>query len=189
VSAVIVVPDGVGVRNFVLGSFLKEAAEAQEIHVLHAIPDELLDRVNVAPSRRVHWHALAPYPDTGAGFFLRNALVYAQMYWSDTVGMRYKREQPITGPWRRRLVRKAARQVGRLAASPRGIRWMDRRHVHEVSRLPEVAEYRTLFERIRPSVVFCSHQRPLEILPPVLAARALRIPTATFIFSWDNLTS
>ncbi|MGE0761330.1 MAG: hypothetical protein AB7O38_30230, partial [Pirellulaceae bacterium] len=34
-----------------------------------------------------------------------------------------------------------------------------------------------------------SQQRTPTILPPVLAARSLGIPTATFIFSWDNLSS
>lgn len=49
--------------------------------------------------------------------------------------------------------------------------------------------YRHLFATVRPDVLFCSHQRPPEIVAPVLAARELGIPTATFIFSWDNLTS
>ena len=38
-------------------------------------------------------------------------------------------------------------------------------------------------------MLLCSHHRPPRILPPVLAAKSLGIPTATFIFSWDNLTS
>ena len=49
--------------------------------------------------------------------------------------------------------------------------------------------YRRLFEALRPRVLFCSHQRPVTIVAPVLAARSLGIPTVTFIFSWDNLTS
>jgi hypothetical protein len=79
--------------------------------------------------------------------------------------------------------------VGRLSASPRRIGLLDKWHCREVRRLPEVKHYRDLFSRVRPSVLFCSHQRPPSILPPVLAARDLGIPTATFIFSWDNLTS
>ena len=54
---------------------------------------------------------------------------------------------------------------------------------------PEVDDYREIFNRIRPAVLFCSHQRPTTVLPAVLAARSLGIPTATFIFSWDNLSS
>ncbi|UAB86172.1 UDP-glycosyltransferase [Zunongwangia sp. SCSIO 43204] len=39
----------------------------------------------------------------------------------------------------------------------------------------------------QPAVVFCTNQRPVNALAPLLAAKDLRIPTATFIFSWDNL--
>ena len=84
---------------------------------------------------------------------------------------------------------RAARFVGRAAASSRGIQMLDHWHCSAVDRLPEVERYQELFEKIKPSVLFCSHQRPPVILPPVLAARSLGIPTATFIFSWDNLTS
>lgn len=39
----------------------------------------------------------------------------------------------------------------------------------------------------QPTFVFLTNQRPLAAIAPVLAARDLAIPTATFIFSWDNL--
>lgn len=39
----------------------------------------------------------------------------------------------------------------------------------------------------QPKMVFCTNQRPITALAPLLAARDLGIPTASFIFSWDNL--
>lgn len=39
----------------------------------------------------------------------------------------------------------------------------------------------------KPSFVFCTNQRPVIAIAPLLAAQELGIPTATFIFSWDNL--
>ena len=39
----------------------------------------------------------------------------------------------------------------------------------------------------QPDVVFCTNQRPVNALAPLVAAKDLGIPTATFIFSWDNL--
>jgi len=44
----------------------------------------------------------------------------------------------------------------------------------------------TLIEQ-NPDFVFCTNQRPIKALAPLLAAKDLEIPTATFIFSWDNL--
>ncbi|MFH7004552.1 UDP-glycosyltransferase [Flavobacterium bizetiae] len=39
----------------------------------------------------------------------------------------------------------------------------------------------------KPDMVFCTNQRPVLAIAPLLAAQNLGIPTATFIFSWDNL--
>jgi hypothetical protein len=39
----------------------------------------------------------------------------------------------------------------------------------------------------KPAMVFCTNQRPVLAIAPLLAAQDLGIPTATFIFSWDNL--
>lgn len=50
--------------------------------------------------------------------------------------------------------------------------------------------YQKSFETLqneKPSIVFCTNQRPVLAIAPLLAAKDLGIPTATFIFSWDNL--
>ena len=39
----------------------------------------------------------------------------------------------------------------------------------------------------KPELVFCTNQRHIKTVAPILAAKDLNIPTATFIFSWDNL--
>ncbi|HEY6142805.1 MAG TPA: UDP-glycosyltransferase [Flavobacterium sp.] len=39
----------------------------------------------------------------------------------------------------------------------------------------------------QPALVFCTNQRPISAIASLLAAKDLGIPTACFIFSWDNL--
>lgn len=45
----------------------------------------------------------------------------------------------------------------------------------------------TQLKQEKPDFVFCTNQRPVLGIAPILAAQYLNIPTATFIFSWDNL--
>ncbi|HMV83902.1 MAG TPA: hypothetical protein PLD20_19990 [Blastocatellia bacterium] len=187
-KAVLLIPDGVGVRNFLIGPFMHLAEELDECHVLHGIPDALLPKYRNG-NQNVGWHPLLPYTETPLSSVLRYAIAFAHMNWGDTQAMRYVRNRPINGSWRRRGVQYTAKLTGRLAASPAGIQALDRWHCSVVEHVPEVERYRQLFERIKPNVVFCSHQRPPIVLPATLAARSLGIPTATFIFSWDNLTS
>ncbi|MCX2837478.1 UDP-glycosyltransferase [Salinimicrobium sp. MT39] len=46
---------------------------------------------------------------------------------------------------------------------------------------------KAVLEEEKPDLVFCTNQRPVNAIAPLTAARDLEIPTATFIFSWDNL--
>lgn len=59
----------------------------------------------------------------------------------------------------------------------------------------KVEERKTLYyhqcletlQKEKPAMVFCTNQRPMTAIAPLLAAQELDISTATFIFSWDNL--
>jgi hypothetical protein len=189
-NTMLVVPDGVGVRNFVLGSFLPRLTQQSRVDVLHAIPSNLVGIYRDATSSdRVSWHSLAPYRERPVPAMLRYSLAYAQMNWVGTKSMRFNATRPIRGSWRTRSLHRAARSAGRVAAFPAAIRLLERAHCSAVARSERDNDYDTLIAERRPSVVFCSHQRPPVILPIVLAARRAGIPTATFIFSWDNLSS
>ena len=49
------------------------------------------------------------------------------------------------------------------------------------------SECYALLQEQKPALVFCTNQRISLAIAPLLAAQDLKIPTATFIFSWDNL--
>lgn len=186
----LLLPDGVGVRNFLLGGFTALAGRAGRVDVLHVVPDELLTELDSGCGPDVHWHRLEPAGEGRLLTTVRNSLAYAHMYWARTTAMRRKLERPVASPtWGRWAIIQTARAVGRMAASHSGIASLEQWHRRVARREPAVQRYRELFASVRPDILFCSHQRPPEIVPPVLAARELGIPTATFIFSWDNLTT
>jgi hypothetical protein len=188
-NVLLLIPDGVGVRNFILGPFLKQVTEYHQVFLLHPVPRELLDVYLAGFNSNVQGEYLVSNRESLLSSILRYSLSYAQMYWADTQAMRFNRSLPVKGSWRRKTLHRMAKMAGRVAASPKGIQLLERWHCEAAGRLKGVAYYHSLFEEIKPSVLFCSHQRPLNIIPPVRAAQMLNIPTATFIFSWDNLTS
>jgi hypothetical protein len=188
-SLALLIPDGVGARNFLIGPFLKLACENGPAHVFHQIPEDRLSIYANGAGGKVQWSELSPFRETPLTATLRYSLGYAHMHWGDTLAMRYIRSLPVNGSWRRQAVQYAARLTGRIASSPGGIKAIDRLLCRVSDRHPEVDRYAELLRRIDPKVIFCSHQRPPIVLPVILAARRLGILTATFIFSWDNLTS
>jgi hypothetical protein len=185
----LLVPDGVGVRNFLLGSFLQQIDAKTKVDIFHAIPDAVLDPIRREHAGNVCWHQLLPYRRNEAALILQTALGYAHMYWADTMAMRRVRSTPARGTWKQKTLTHTTKILGRISGGPLRMRLLDRLHYAVADRLPQVDHYKRVFERIQPSVLFCTNQRPSIVVPAILAARSLGIPTATFIFSWDNLTS
>lgn len=188
-SLAVLVPDGVGVRNFVLGKFLRTVPASTGATVIHSVPEPVLPKVAGGLGQNIAWKGLLPYRPNPLILTIQYSLGYAQMYWADTRAMRLIRNAPIKGALKGRLLHKLAKGSGRVFASPKRMQALDRVHCGLVRRLPEVAQYERMFKELKTSVLFCSHQRPAIVLPAVLAAKKLGIPTATFIFSWDNLSS
>jgi hypothetical protein len=187
-TVALLLPDGVGIRNFLLGPFRAEAEWRLSLAVFSAIPARAQASYD-GHGGRLEWAPYQVYRDTPHLFMLRNILTYAHMYSIDTFGMRCLRDRARGGNSKRRIATEAARWIGRGAAALGGARWLDRRLAAFVEDLPETARYRSLLAEMRPAVLLSSNQRPYGVLPAVLAARSLGIPTATCIFSWDNLSS
>jgi hypothetical protein len=189
-NTLLLIPDGIGVRNFVLGSFLTELRRHSRATILHDLPAGLAEREEIragAPAD-VEWRSLPPYKEDLVAFELRQALAFSHLYWGNTFGMQCMlvANRP-SGSLRNRAARRAAMIAGRLAASRAGIELLDRQHEARVLHSEAARQAAVLLKELRPDIVFCTHQRPISVTPFVAAARALGIPTATFIFSWDNL--
>lgn len=177
-------PDGVGVRNFLLEPFGSVLRRAANVRVLTGFPPDLLPE-----GWRGQAEAMHVYREGAAGMFLRYALANAHLWRWDTRAMRFVRRMPVRGSWKVHALQLAARTAGRWLASEAGISALERGLQSLVRRRGEVQVYKAMLARWRADAVFCTHQRPSVVLPIVMAAREMGIPTATFIFSWDNLTS
>ncbi len=90
----LLIPDGVGVRNFVLGTFLKQASQTANCQVLHSIPDSLLPAYQDNFSAELKWERLIPYRETPLSMTLRYALAFAHMQWVGEHGFDAKQSAP-----------------------------------------------------------------------------------------------
>jgi hypothetical protein len=185
----VLVPDGVCVRNFILGNFLSELGKVFHPHVFHMIPDHLLPEYAEPVGEGVEWHPALPYYQRRTSLALQYVLEYAHMYRANTQAMRRALQRPLRGPLRSRMFVRTSRLLGRAGAALRCDHAIEKLHCRSVASRPEVERYRELLRRIRPGVLFCASQRPTTTLPAVLAAKSLGIPAAAFVFSWDHLTT
>src|SRR3954469_21121338 len=153
-SVAVLVPDGVGVRNFILGRFLNELAASFQPHVFHVIPDNLLQHYAERAHPSVEWHPMAPYLQNPAALVLQYTLSYGHMYWANTKAMQRALNRPVKGPLRSKLFVRSTRLMGRVGAALNSLDTIEKLHCVTVSSRPEVEHYRQLFSRIRPSVLF-----------------------------------
>src|SRR5262249_55835115 len=133
---------------------------------------------------RVTWHELPPVRDRLADRVLRQSKAYAQLYWRPDIQLKRLR-RPTR--WRPRVLDTVARVIGRANAGPRRIARLDALHHVTAARAPHMKAFESLLAEVRPDVVFNAHQKAVRAVPVMLAARELGIPSATFVYSWDNL--
>ncbi|MES1242681.1 MAG: hypothetical protein ABUT39_13785 [Acidobacteriota bacterium] len=188
-KVVLVVPDGVGIRNFLYTRFLDLLAAEAEVVAWHVLPEHVLA---TQEGRAVRFEPL-PYVREGlAARVFRQAKIYSQLHWryeEDAAEVMLRFRRPSGGALAR-TVGHAAHLLGRLAPTPEGAAWLDRSHASSVSGgvgNGDLAPFEGFLRREKPDAVFCTHQRASRAVPALLAARRLGIPTATFIYSWDNL--
>lgn len=188
IKYILVVPDGVGIRNFFCTRVIDRLLESGQVVVWHALPEESIAPFQKRWGERVRWVELPPIVDGLVERFFRQSKIFAQLYWQQKDGpdIQLKRRRP-PARIKAKLLYMAARLFGRALPFPRGIQWLDRMHQRAAFRAPHTAEFLSFLRAERPGMVFCTHQRALEAVPAMLAARALGIPTAVFIYSWDNL--
>ena len=184
----VIVPNGVGIRNFFCTPFIDRLLESGSVAVWHALAED-----DIAPFRErwgadVAWRALPPVRDGLLERIVRQAKIHAQLYWQRRLDPGTP-IQPRRAPSRAfaRAVERCARLLGRLAAGPRRVVVLDRLHQALAARASHTRAFERRLREERPDAVFCGHQKSLRAVPAMLAARRLGIPTATFIYSWDNL--
>ncbi|MEO6628520.1 MAG: hypothetical protein ABIP03_08105 [Aquihabitans sp.] len=186
-NTALLVPDGVSARNFLLSGLPGRLSHQGAVDVLLGAGLGVNPEVRATGVR--HFAEFEAYPERLIEVSLRRTIEYAHLRWCDTPGTRFNLDAAIPGSGRARAVRYAAKAASTLVASQRALLRAVQAHEQVIARRREVDRYVQLLREWETDVVLCAHQRPLGVQPVVMAARRLEIPTITFIFSWDNLTT
>jgi hypothetical protein len=187
-KVLLLIPDGVGIRNFLCTRFIDLLLKSGEVVIWHALPETHLATHQQRLSRKVKWRRLPDYREGFIRRLLRQSKIYAQLYWRRESGsdVLLKLMRP-SGRRLNRLLGHLARSLGRACAGPRRVAWLDSLHARSIQSAGSLREFESLLAEERPDVLFCTHQRASLAGPAMCAARGMSIPTATFIYSWDNL--
>lgn len=189
-SVVALIPRGEVIRNFVYsGAFDAIAADAElSLLTIEANPE-------IDGTLRERYGAIFPLTEHRERWVVRFQreildLAHNRWIWSRAAQERHRLRdaEAVTIP------EKSKRLVKKMLAFPfanrTGLDLLGRSERISSRLLRPGRQYEELFETLEPTLVFNgSHVHSRNAIQAVQAAQWMGIPTATFIFSWDNLTS
>ena len=190
-NIVVVVPDGVGIRNYLYSSLLKKLSEeGHDIVIWHSLSENALKEVEGLHHIRLHSEKLPYYKESGREKFLRESIAYARLKHNTKL----TNNQTIITNWapsirniKLKVFYTAVEWYGMLSSRYASILKMEERYQESVKRSQYLHRFSDFLKKHTPDVVFNTHQRAISAVPAIAAAHELGIKTLTAIYSWDNL--
>lgn len=179
-------PDGVGLRNFAFGSFQK-IADNKEMSLTYwnntkfPLKEKLgLHEISIKNAKN---HAISDLYKR-AKTEIELTLSYRQSKNKAYLSYRF--------PLRYKGIKDSIKNIIVLFlksthTSQKGLSRIRKNIVRFERKTPYYKQSLKQLEQCRPDVIFCTNQRPILAVSPIIAAQDLGIPTVSFIFSWDNI--
>jgi CDP-glycerol glycerophosphotransferase (TagB/SpsB family) len=185
----IVITDGVGFRNFIMSDFIKEAIQQFDIITIYSgLPISAFQSI---PKNNVTIKELEVYVEGKTTWFFRKwkEVAHLQQHQSfygmkDNLIVGYPKNNSV-----RAVLVKLIYSFTNWIHSDASILLAEKLQFKSFSKNRMTQSYLQLLQKDKPTHIFFTHQRPPFLAPFLYAAQQLKIPTSSFIFSWDNLAS
>lgn len=189
----LLVPDGVAVRNYIYSDFVEELIKnGFEVVLYHQIPDAAIDEIKKVKGSILS--DIVKIPEFKEHFFgriLKESIVYARLLQNktklknDTILQFWNRNQK--GFKRLTLLRISEFFGSFLSKSYPSILKFEAIYDKNVLQNSVTALIEKDLQKIQPHYILNLHQRAVISAPIINVAKQLSIPTGTVIFSWDNI--
>lgn len=186
-KVLLLLPDGVGIRNFIYTDFLQKAKEnnievtvlAEKI-LLNAIENDV--RKLELPSHKAssNWIELMKKSWEIALLKYQAKKYNDPVYLSYIVKKKRTNAQKVKAIFEQLIVtfsKNSEQKIAKLKSN----------YLEATKKLPYYTACKELLINEKPDIIFCTHQRSLKAVAPLLAAQELGIKNACFIYSWDNV--
>lgn len=187
---VAVLPRGEAIRNFIYSGALDEVAAQARVTVLSVVPGAEFQQL--IEDRYDGFHPLTDRPEAWVVGFTREILdiAHGKALWSVAAQDRWRIRDTEAAERGERVKRTLKKLLCAPFASPSGLEALSAWERKASWWFRNSDEFVKLFQQLRPTLVFNgSHVHGRAAVQAVNAAQWLGIPTAAFLFSWDNLTS
>ena len=185
----LVITDGVGYRNFILSDFIKESLlKYDQVVIFSCIPRSVFPILN----KNVKIIELDIFKESFYTWFFKKwkEVTHLRIFESTNFGISDTIQiNSPKGYTFRAIASRFIYLFSKIFASEKLINLYNKFQQKTFSKNPIIEKYLEIFEKNKTDVLFFTHQRPSFIAPIIYVAEILKIKTATFIFSWDNIAS
>ncbi len=184
----LLLPDGVGVRNFLYTDFIDKSLSAGHEIVIWAEHDilSLIDTISVGKVALPDSRYTDKWSEALRQVWQKGMLKYQAKEFKDDIYLKYI-QKSRSGKFSSRAKDLLSSIFLMGSTSYKRLKSIKKKYIDRIVRLPYYNVCLEQLKDIRPDILFCTHQRAINAIAPLMAARSLNIRTACFIYSWDNL--
>ncbi|WKD86508.1 Processive diacylglycerol beta-glucosyltransferase [Polaribacter huanghezhanensis] len=189
---VILVPDGVGIRNYLYSDLITELRKnGAEICLYHKVSDVAIKEIEKVHKIKIEHKEIA---DLKEGFYLkllRESAAYARLIYFKNV-LKNKTILDFWGKNPKYLKLKVFYFFCKIfgtffSKSYNRLRRYEIKYENKIKRTSAYKKVKQDLKVSQPDFILNLHQRSLITTPVILAAQELKIKNSTIIFSWDNI--
>jgi len=188
----LIVPDGVAVRNYLYSSFIAELEkQGSKVMLYHQISEKAIEEVKFVQPNIVLIKQIPAFIESPKARLWRESNVYARLLrnkkiLSNNTIMAFWNNK-VKG-WKKRVLLEISEILGSaISSSYKAILKFDKLHEKEIARSKIISKIEKDFDVFNPDFVLNLHQRAPISAPVIVVAKKRKIKTATVIFSWDNV--
>jgi hypothetical protein len=189
-NIVALVPRGEVIRNFIYTGAFEEVAENAHLSLISVSPNQSINQMLKETYGDVH--LLKEFDESWVVRFEREIIgtAHNRWLWSKAAQERARLRTVEAKTTKQKAKWTIKKAISYPFANRLGLKILDSIEQTSSRFLRTTDEYINLMKKLSPSLVFNgSHIHSRVATQAVQAAQWLKIPTAAFIFSWDNLTS
>lgn len=182
-----VFPDGVGIKNYLYSNTFQSSND--DLLLFHNFESETVAYIRTVKAITDDY-VIPDYKESAKEKFLRELISLSRLKFNVSI----TGNQTLFDNWKPRkqtfalkLFYKSVSLASIFFKRYPQILQLERLYSKAIRQNAFYHANKVLLGKIQPSVVFCTHQRGLKMAPIFAAAKDLGIPTATVIYSWDNL--
>lgn len=185
------IPDGVGIRNYLYSDLLKRLHElGHEVIIWHALSPEVVKLSASLNGFTPKEKTFSVFKEDFSTQLLKESSCYARLKHNEkitsnpTIMLNWHEKR---GTWQRKALISLSEFFGKQIKGYEGITGTEKIFRSRIRRSQAYKQYLQDLKEINPDLLFCTHQRYPGAAYAMEAAKDLGIITMTAIFSWDNL--